>query len=195
MGDPPRAARYLRMTRTDQTPGSQADETMRLIQERGWQLGETYVDRSTSGSPTRKPQMARLMSDARRRAFDIVVVWRADRAFAGTRIMVATLDELAALGIGFVSVTEPFDTMAPDGHHFMRLMSALAELESQVLAERTRAGLDAARRRGARLGRPRVHVDVERAVELRASGKSLREVAGILAVGAATLHRALKAGT
>jgi DNA invertase Pin-like site-specific DNA recombinase len=192
MPDGPRAARYIRLSRTNQSPCIQAEDTGRFIEQRGWQLVDTYSDGSTSGSHARRQGFARLMSDARRRAFDIVVVWRADRAFTGTKSMVTTIDELTALGIGFVSVTEPFDTVAPDGHHFLRLMSAFAELESQILAERTRAGLDEARRQGARLGRPRVQVDIERAVELRASGKSLREAARILNVGAATLHRALK---
>jgi DNA invertase Pin-like site-specific DNA recombinase len=186
-----RAIRYIRVGGAENSPSIQADETARLVDERGWQLVETYMDRATYGSSARRPESARLMDDARRSAFDVVVVWRADRLFEGTKSMVAAVDELIALGIGLVSVTEPFDALAHDSHHFMRLISALADLERQVFAERTRSGLDAARRRGARIGRPRVHVDVERAVELSAAGKSLRETARILGVGAATLHRAL----
>jgi DNA invertase Pin-like site-specific DNA recombinase len=168
---------------------------MRLIQERGWQLVETYVERSSSRSFARRPKSMHLMEDARQGAFDVVVVWRAERLFTGTRNMVATIDELTALGIGFASVTEPFDTTAHDGHHFLRFISAFAEFERRILAERTRGGLDAARRRGSQIGRPRIHVDVERAIELRGAGKSLRATARILGVGAATLHRALKAVT
>jgi DNA invertase Pin-like site-specific DNA recombinase len=187
-----KAVRYIRVSGADQSARLQADETARLIHDRGWQLVETYTERSSSWSFSRRPESMHLMQNARQGAFDVVVVWRVDRIFAGTKNMVATIDELTALGIGFASVTEPFDTMAPDGHHFLRFMSAFAELESQILAERTRAGLDSARRRGARIGRPRVHVDIDRAVELRGGGRSLRETARILGVGAATLHRALK---
>lgn len=192
MRDRPRAARYIRVNPADRSPSIQADEIGRLIRERGWSLVETYIEGSGSRSFARRPESVRLIQDARRNAFDIVVVWRADRLFTGIRNMVATIDELTALGIHFVSTTEPFNTLGPDGHHFIRFVSALAELESQVPAERTRAGLDAARRRGSRIGRPRVDVDVQRALELKGSGKSLRETARILGVGAATLHRALK---
>jgi DNA invertase Pin-like site-specific DNA recombinase len=182
--------RYIRVGGAENSPSIQADETARLIDERGWQLVETYMERATSGSSARRPESARLMGDAG--CFRCCRgLARADRLFDGTTSMVAGVDELIALGIGLVSVTVPFDTLAHDGHRFMRLISALADLESRVLAERTRVGLDAAIRRGSRIGRPPVHIDVERAVELRAAGKSLRETARILGVGAATLHRAL----
>jgi len=76
--------------------------------------------------------------------------------------MVVALDELAALGIDFVSVTESFDTTTPQGRLLLHLVSSFAEFERSLLIERTKAGIEAARRRGARIGRPRVHVDVER---------------------------------
>jgi DNA invertase Pin-like site-specific DNA recombinase len=143
--DRTKAVRYIRVSGAAQSALLQADETARLIDERGWQLVETYMERATSGSSAHRPESARLMDDARRSAFDVVVVWRADRLFEGTKSMVAAVDELIALGIGLVSVTESFDTLPPHGHHFKRLISAMADLERQVFAERTRSGLDAAR--------------------------------------------------
>src|SRR5580658_7953083 len=109
----------------------------------------------------------------------------------GIRNMVTTLDELTALGVNFVSVTEPFDTTTPSGRLLLHLVSAMAEFEKSILVERTKAGLAAAIRRGAKVGRRRVRVDLERARELRVEGKTLRDVAKELGIGTATLYRAL----
>jgi len=106
--------------------------------------------------------------------------------------MVLTLDELAAMGIEFVSATEPMDTTTPQGKLLLHLVAAFAEFERGVLVERTRAGLAAARRRGARLGRPRVQVDLARARALRAGGASLRQIAKALGVGLGTIHGLLR---
>jgi DNA invertase Pin-like site-specific DNA recombinase len=187
-----KVARYIRVSRTDQNPQLQADETERLIRARGWQLTATYLDHGVSGSKDARPELLQMMAAARRGEFKVLIVWKSDRLFRSLRHMVGTIEELAALGVDFCSTTEPFDSTTPQGRLLFHLVSAFAEFERGVLIERTKAGLEAARRRGAKIGRPRVHVDVERAVKLRASGKSLRETARMLGVGAATLHRALE---
>jgi DNA invertase Pin-like site-specific DNA recombinase len=192
MPQPIRVARYLRVSRADQNPQLQADESERLIKARGWELTSTYLDHGVSGSKDVRPELTKMMAAARRGEFKVLLVWRSDRLFRSLRHMVATIEELAALGVDFCSVTEPFDSTTPSGRLLFHLVSAFAEFERGVLIERTRAGLDAARKRGVRIGRPRVDVDVERARKLRASGKSLREAARLLGVGAATLHRALE---
>jgi DNA invertase Pin-like site-specific DNA recombinase len=134
-----------------------------------------------------------MLGDARRRRFDAVVVFRADRLFRSMRHMVVTLDELAALGIGFVSVMEPFDTTTPSGRLLLHLVSAMAEFEKGILVERTKAGIAAARRRGACLGRPAARLDEDRLRELRADGASVRKIAETLGVGSSTIQRRLLA--
>jgi DNA invertase Pin-like site-specific DNA recombinase len=172
----------------------QADDTLRVIECRdGWTLVETYLDQGVSGSKDRRPQLDRMLADARRGKFDILLVWRSDRLFRSLRHMVVALDELMALGVKFVSVQEPFDMTTPQGLLLVQLVSSVAEFERAILIERTKAGLDAARRRGAQIGRPRVHVPVAEAIRLRRQGLSLRQVARKLKVGVATLHRALRA--
>jgi DNA invertase Pin-like site-specific DNA recombinase len=188
-----KVARYIRVSRTDQNPQLQADETQRLIEHRGWALTATYLDHSISGPKDVRPEFAKMMAAAGRGEFTILLVWRSDRLFRSLRHMVATLKELSGLNVDFVSATEAFDSTTPQGKLLFPMARAFVDLERGVLVERTRAGLDAARRRGIRIGRPRVHVDLERAIKLRAAGKSLRETARILGVGAATLHRALGA--
>ena len=109
--------------------------------------------------------------------------------------MVVTLDDLAAMNIGFASVTEPFDTSTPSGKLLLHMVSAMAEFERSLLIERTRAGVAAAIRLGAKVGRPRVRGDLERARELRGQGRTIRDVAEQLGIGVATLHRAIRAAS
>ena len=136
-----RAARYIRVSRSDQRPALQADETVEFIDRRGWTLVDTFVDEGVSGTKDRRPGLDRLLAAARRRDFDILVVWRSDRLFRSLSNMVAALGELSALGIAFVSVTEPFDTTTPQGRLLLHLVAAFAEFERGVLVERTRAGI------------------------------------------------------
>lgn len=107
--------------------------------------------------------------------------------------MVNTLAELDALGVKFVSVTEAFDTTTPQGQLLIHLVSAFSKFERQVIIERTRAGVHAAKRRGARIGRPRVVVDLDAIIKLRSDGWSLRKIATHLHVGIGTVQRALSA--
>jgi DNA invertase Pin-like site-specific DNA recombinase len=186
-----RAARYLRVSRVDQDPKLQEDETADFVTRRGWKLSNTYVDHGVSGSRERRPELDRLLQDARRRRFDLLVVYRADRLFRSMKHMVMTLDDLASWGIGFVSVTEPFDSTSSSGKLLIHLVSAMAEFERSILIERTKSGMSAARRRGSRIGRPPARIDLDRVAELRAEGRTLREVARELGVGAATIHRAM----
>ena len=187
-----KVARYIRVSRSDQNPQLQSDETERLIENRGWELTATYLDHGVSGSKDTRPELSKMLTAARRGEFKVLLVWRCDRLFRSLRHMISTIEELAALGVDFCSCSEPIDSTTPQGRLLFHIVSAFAEFERGVLIERTRAGLDAARRRGVQIGRPRVNVDVARAVKLRADGKSLRETARILGCGAATLHRALE---
>jgi len=185
------AVRYQRVSRLDQDPQLQGDETGEFISRRGWELSGTYLDHGVSGSKDRRPELDRLLVDAKRRRFDVLVVWRSDRMFRSVKHMVVLLDELAALGIAFVSVTEPFDTTCPSGKLLLHLVAAMAEFERSILIERTRAGVAAARRRGARLGRPRARVNRGELVELHEQGWSVRKLAHHFGVGASTIQRRL----
>jgi DNA invertase Pin-like site-specific DNA recombinase len=190
-----RCARYLRVSKVDQNPELQDDETRDFINKRNWNLTHTYLDHGISGSRERRPELDRMLSDARRKRFDAIVVWRSDRLFRSLRHMVVTLDELAGFGVAFSSVTEPFDTATASGRLLIHLVSAMAEFEKMVLVERTKAGVAAAVRRGAKVGRPRRNVNLEKARRLRDQGMTVREVASELQIGVATLHRAMGRAT
>lgn len=187
-----RAARYLRVSRTDQVLDLQDDETAELVERRGWQLTATFSDQGVSGTKDKRPGLDLLLAQARKRAFDVLVVYRSDRLFRSLKHMVVTLDELTSLGIGFVSATEVFDSTTPQGKLLLHLVSAFGEFERGVLIERVRSGLAAARRRGAKLGRPKLTLDREKALQLRGEGLSFREIAEQLGVGLGTVQRAVK---
>lgn len=127
---------------------------------------------------------------ARSGAFDVLVVWRADRLFRSLPELLSTLRELEAWGVDFVSVKEPFDTTSPAGRLLFAMVGAFAEFERGVLRERTKAGLDATRRRGTKLGRPKRVVDVELVRLMRGRGMSIAAIARDLEVSEATLYRA-----
>lgn len=187
----PKIVNYLRVSRSDQNSSLQADETQELIRRRGWTLSETFRDEGISGSHDRRPGFQAMMAAARSRRFDVLVVYRADRLFRSLRNLVVTLEEFHQLGVGFVSVTEPFDTTTSAGRLLLQLVGAFAEFEREVLKERTRSGIAAARRRGALLGRPPTKFSLERAQSLRAGGMTFAAIARELGVGVAIVHRAL----
>src|ERR1022692_5330076 len=94
------------------------------------------------------------MVAARRREIDVVLVWRLDLWGRSLADLVVTLKELAQLGVGFVSLTEALDLTTPMGRAMAGLLSVFAEFEHEILRERIRAGIAAARLNGRRFGRP-----------------------------------------
>lgn len=189
---PLRAARYCRVSRADQNLDLQMDETADLIERRGWQLTATFTDQGVSGIKDKRPGLDALLTAARKRRFDVLVLYRSDRLFRSLKHMVATLDELTALGIGFVSVSEVFDSTTPQGTLLLHLVSAFSQFERAVLIERVRSGLAAARRRNVKLGRPKVAIDQAKVVQLRADGLSLRAIAEQVGVSLGTVQRVVK---
>lgn len=188
-----RVGGYVRVSKRIQDPALQESAIKAVVEQRAWNLVELYVDHGVSGSRDRRPELDRLMADARRGRLDAVVVYKADRLFRSLKAMVVTLDELTALHVGFISTTEMFDTTTPQGKLFLQIVGAFAEFERGILIERTVAGMEVARKKGARIGRPSRHVDLDRARSLRAEGRSLRLIAAELSVSLGTLHKALTA--
>jgi len=149
-----RVALYARVSTADQTTENQLIELRRYAEARGWTSTE-YLEDGVSGAKERRPALDRLMGDARRRRFDVLLVWRLDRLGRSLKHLIVTLDELAALGIAFVSMNEGIDCMTPAGKLQLHLLAAIAEFERERIRERVMAGLQRARRQGQRLGRPR----------------------------------------
>lgn len=185
-----RAAIYARVSTFDQEPENQLAELRRYAQARGWTLAE-YVDRGVSGAKDRRPALDQLLADARRRRFDILVVWRLDRLGRNLRHLVMLLEDLQALGIAFVSLAEGIDATTPAGKLQMHILAAIAEFERARIAERVKAGLARVRAAGKRLGRPPARVQPR---EMASTAHlSIRGAAEALGVSRSVLHRARKA--
>jgi DNA invertase Pin-like site-specific DNA recombinase len=189
-----RVALYARVsTLNNQDPEMQLRELRQYATARGWDVGDEYVDCGISGSVESRPELNRLMADARKRRIDAVAVWRFDRFARSTRHLLLALEEFGALGIQFVSYQENIDTTTPLGAAVFTIVAAVATLERDLIRERVRAGLRNARAKGKRLGRPRVVVDATRIASLRAQGRSWAEIVAEMGVGKGTAQRALAA--
>ena len=112
-----------------------------------------------SGAKDRRPALDQLLTDAKRRRFDVLVCWRLDRLGRNLKHLITLLEELQALGVAFVSLAEGIDATTPAGKLQMHILGAIAEFERGRIVERVRAGLARARAQGKRLGRPRRRID------------------------------------
>jgi len=133
----------------------QTNDLHPFAEQRGWQLVGEYVDRCT-GSKESRPELNRLMADAKRGKFDIVVVWKLDRYARSLKQLVNSVAEFAELGIKFVSLKDDIDLTTASGKLMFHVISAMAEFEHSLIQERVRAGLRNARAKGKKLGRPEV---------------------------------------
>ena len=181
-----RAAIYARVSTLDQEPENQLAELRRYATARKWTASE-YVDRGVSGAKDRRPALDLLVSEARRRRFDVVVCWRLDRLGRNLRHLITLLDDLQALGVAFVSLAEGIDATTPAGKLQMHILGAIAEFERERIRERVLAGLARARSQGKQLGRPKARVPVERLQKV--SGLTVDVAAERLGVSRSTIKR------
>jgi DNA invertase Pin-like site-specific DNA recombinase len=160
-----------------QDPETQLIALPEYAGHRGMTITDEYVDIGISGAKDRRPELDRLMTDARRRRFDAVLVARFDRFARSTRHLILALEEFQSLDVDFISLNENIDTSTPMGKMIFTVIGAVAELERSLIRERVMMGLERARRQGKKLGRPQKLVDREQVATLRAKGLSLRQIA------------------
>jgi DNA invertase Pin-like site-specific DNA recombinase len=188
-----RAGLYARVSTNDQQTLAMQNRAMReYAARRGWTIALQVRDVS-SGAAQREAR-EKLMEAARRREIDLVLVWRLDRWGRSVTDLLATLQELEHLGVGFVSLTEALDLTTPAGRAMAGLLAIFAEFEREILRERTRAGLAHARANGKRLGRPATAT--LHAAEIRnlyRAGVSKSEIARRVQVGRTSVRRILAA--
>ncbi len=126
---------------------------------------------------------------------DVLVVWKLDRLGRSVRDLITLVSELQARGVNFRSLTDSIDTSTPAGRFFFHVMSALAEMERELIVERTRAGLAAAREQGRVGGRRRVMTEevVERCRRMLENGATRQQIADVIGVNVKTLYKYLPA--
>jgi DNA invertase Pin-like site-specific DNA recombinase len=133
-----------------------------------------------------------MLSDARRGRFDVVVVWAFDRLARSVRHFLETLDELNHLNIGFVSFRENIDTGGPLGRAMIIIVSAVAELERNLIVERVKAGMRRAKLEGQHIGRPKLIVDRDAVLRDRQRGFSIRQLAKLHRLSRTSVTRCLQ---
>jgi putative DNA-invertase from lambdoid prophage Rac len=187
-----RAGLYARVSTQDQqTIPMQTRALREYAARRAWKIA-LQVKEIGSGASQRE-QREQLLEAARRREIDVVLVWRLDRWGRSVTDLLATLQELEHLGVGFVSLTEALDLTTPAGRAMAALLAVFAEFEREILRERVRAGLAHARQSGQRLGRPStaaLHSGEVR--KLHRAGLSKSEIARRLQIGRTSVRRILR---
>jgi DNA invertase Pin-like site-specific DNA recombinase len=186
-----RAGLYARVSTNDQqTIPLQIRALREYAVRRGWTIA-LQVKEVGSGAPER-PLREKLLESARRREIDVVLVWRLDRWGRSVTDLLATLQELEHLGVGFVSLTEALDLTTPAGRAVAGLLAVFAAFEREILGERVRAGLAHAQQNGKRLGRPPTAARHTAEIrKLHRAGISKSEVARRLQIGRTSVRRIL----
>src|SRR4029077_9491669 len=167
---------YARVSTKDQSCELQLRDLRAYCAARGFSLQREYVDVGQSGGKDSRPELNRLMEDARKRRFDAIVVWRFDRFARSTKHLLLALEEFRSLGIQFISYNENIDTSSPLGQALFTIVSAVAQLERDLIRERVSAGIRNARAKGMQFGRPMKALDLDRILQMRAEGQSLRQI-------------------
>ncbi|EED9388657.1 recombinase family protein [Salmonella enterica subsp. enterica] len=154
---------------------------------------ELIFEDKMSGKSTERPGLKRALR--RLSEGDTLVVWKLDRLGRSMRHLVMLIEELRQRGVSFKSLTDSIDTSTSMGRFFFHVMSALAEMERELIVERTRAGLAAARDKGRIGGRKRIMTTdiIGRARNMFANGATLRQVALILEVSEKTVYKYIPA--
>lgn len=186
-----RVGLYARVsTNGQQTLPMQSRAMREYAARRGWTIAVNV--REVGSGAAKREAREKLLEAARRREIDVVLVWRLDRWGRSVTDLLATLQELEHLGVGFVSLTEALDLTTPAGRAMAGLLAIFAEFEREILRERTRAGLVQARLNGKRLGRPQTAgLQATEIRKMHRAGTSKSEIARRLEIGRTSVRRIL----
>ncbi len=184
---------YARVSTERQAVDMQLSELRDYVQRAGWKVYREFVDEGYTGKNTARPAFKEMIDEARRRKFDVLLVWKLDRLSRSLKDLIGTLDELGHLGIDFISYDNKIDTSSPTGKLVFQIIGAVAEFERDIISERVKAGLRNARRKGKRLGRPPVSpMVIEKAKKLRKEGLSYRKIGKRLGISEGMVRKGLK---
>ncbi len=184
---------YARVSTDKQKVDMQLNELRQFAGRSGWTIYEEYIDQNFTGANTNRPAFSSMMEAARKRKFDVLLVWKLDRLSRSLKDLINTLDELGSYGIDFVSYDNNLDTSTPTGKLVFQIVGAVAEFEKDIIRERVVAGLAAARNKGKRLGRPPIPQGIyDKALRMRSEGNSFRKIGKALGINEGTIRKRLK---
>ncbi len=184
---------YARVSTDKQKVDMQLNELRQFAARSGWTIYEEYIDQNFTGANTNRPAFKEMMEAARKRRFDMLLVWKLDRLSRSLKDLINTIDELGSSGIDFISYDNNLDTSTPTGKLVFQIVGAVAEFEKDIIRERVVAGLAAARNKGKQLGRPPIHRDAyDKAVKMRSEGLSFRKIGKALGIDEGTIRKRIK---
>lgn len=187
-----RVAAYVRVSTSDQNTDLQVQDLKAYAKARGWDDNLQIFEEKASGTSTKKrAQLQELMTAARARKIDVVIVWKLDRFARSLSDLVGMLNELTELGVAFVSLRDQIDLTTATGRLMMQILGAFGEFEASIIKERVNAGLKAAKAKGVKLG-TQPSIDPTKVKELNDKGLLPGEIAKRLDCHRASVHRILK---
>lgn len=189
-----RAALYLRVSTADQNTNNQQVELLRVATAKGWTIVETYEDHGISGAKGRdkRPSYDRMLKDAVRSKFDVLLAWDVSRLGRSLTGLVNALDDFQHNGVDLYLHQQAVDTTTPSGRALFQMCGVFAEFERAMISERVKAGLKRAQSQGKRLGRPTSDANVTQIKQDRATGMSIRKIAEKHQLSIGTTHTRLK---
>jgi len=161
----------------------------KLAEGRGFEIVTEYCDEAQSGAKSSRPALDKMLADAKRGRFQVILVWRVDRLGRSLAHLIRLLEDFKVWNVELISFSENLDFTSSTGKLFYSLLAAFSEFERAVICERVRSGMRNARARGVKLGRKVVPVDGAEVKRLRATGASFRAISRRLGVSAATVHK------
>jgi putative DNA-invertase from lambdoid prophage Rac len=188
-----KVALYARVSKADesQDPENQLSRLRSYAGDRGWTVFREYIDKA-SGADANRPQLDRMMADARARRFSLVLCVKVDRLARSVPNLYLILSEFDGRGVKFECTDQAISTNSPTGKLLLSVLAGVAEFERELIRDRTKAGLARARLQGKRLGRPQTKINMQRVNDLRSAGKGLRTIAKELGVSHQTLRDRLE---
>lgn len=187
-----RVALYLRVSTDEQTIENQRKELTALAERAGWQIVNTFTDEGISGAKgrDRRPGFDAMLNAATRREFDMLLVWSVDRLSRSLQDLIATLNELHAVGCDLFMLRQNVDTTTPAGKAMFQIMGVFAEFERAMIRERVFSGMQRAKAQGKRLGRAPTPALTEAAIRIELQrGTGILKTARLHKVGTATVQR------
>lgn len=189
-----KTAIYLRVSTTQQTVENQKLQLEQFAKSREWKIVKTYADEGLSGDSKNRPAFNQMIADAHKRKFETILIYQLSRFGRSMSEVIKNITDLKASGVSIYSYSENLSTAedSPYGKIVLAVLSALGEIELDLIRERVRSGVSRALAAGTKFGRPHVGFDISKALKLRKEGMSIRKIAKLLGVSKSTLAARLK---
>ena len=184
-----KAAIYIRVSTAEQNTAMQLKDLQEYAERRGYEIYNIYEE-VISGAAKQRKALDQMLNDAKKRKFDIVLVWKFDRFARSLKMLVDHLELFKELGIDFISYKENIDTTTTMGKLIFNINAAYAEFERDIIRERVKAGVNAKRATTGQWGRPELDNNTQEKIKaMRAAGVSIRGIAKELEISSRTVRK------